>query len=652
MEKIFTALFILLFPPAFDAQAISWTSDLSDKTFCLNQGSCDAGNAAMSAHATGGCSTLNYSYRIDFQSNGVFEIFGDGPNFNLPLPPGTHRIIWRANDNCGNVSNTSQKVTIKDCEPPNVACVVGLTQSLNLPECSLSVAVGQFILNALDNCTPPDELEFAMRLAGDGTGFPTATSLFFDDCQVGTNFIEIWVKDTIGLLGSCQTYVLVQNHQNLCTCNPDGDVFLEGCVRWPDSTAVENFQLKTTMISTAGANPPLADTIQLNIDSCFSLHFDSLPFGVDLHFTLDGQKTTDFLDKVTTFDLLQISRHILGTMPFNSVYQLAAADANNSGGVTTNDIVELRKLILGVYDTLPERNSLDVFLALDHPENLNNFSKLKKQFADSLLNLQDDETIQHIDFVAVKTGDVSGAALKFQKSTDREPAQNFKITTADRHFSAGEIFTFEIKNVEEGFWSGWQFALKIDPAVAEFLKILPANPSQNLPNLTAQNFSFDKKTGQLRAIWWDGAGHFFKKNEPLFSLKIKVLKNGNLKNALFLNTENFKSEAIGFENELPGEVFFQVWGNEKLGKPAIQFLPPQPNPFSEKVKFEIFSNEKTAARIQFFDSMGRLVFEKNQDLPEGKTAFEILGNDLPGTGFYFFKMQAGGQVFSGKLVKK
>jgi hypothetical protein len=63
------------------------------------------------------------------------------------------------------------------------------------------------------------------------------------------------------------------------------------------------------------------------------------------------------LNGVSTYDLVLISKHILGLEPLGTPYKMIAADANKSGSITTFDIVELRKLILGIYTDLPNNTS-------------------------------------------------------------------------------------------------------------------------------------------------------------------------------------------------------------------------------------------------------------------------------------------------------
>lgn len=46
-----------------------------------------------------------------------------------------------------------------------------------------------------------------------------------------------------------------------------------------------------------------------------------------------------------------------GIKPLNSPYKMIAADANHSNSITTFDVVEIRKLILGIYSKFPNNTS-------------------------------------------------------------------------------------------------------------------------------------------------------------------------------------------------------------------------------------------------------------------------------------------------------
>jgi len=73
---------------------------------------------------------------------------------------------------------------------------------------------------------------------------------------------------------------------------------------------------------------------------------------------------------VNTIDLVRIQRHILGIETFVSPCSLWAADVNSDGQINGLDLVELLKLILGIYTELPQGHpvlySLDGSPATQH----------------------------------------------------------------------------------------------------------------------------------------------------------------------------------------------------------------------------------------------------------------------------------------------
>lgn len=65
---------------------------------------------------------------------------------------------------------------------------------------------------------------------------------------------------------------------------------------------------------------------------------------------------------ISTVDLVKIQRHILALEPFSSDCRLYAADVNNDNVINGIDLIELRKLILGIYTTLPQTEPVHYYL--------------------------------------------------------------------------------------------------------------------------------------------------------------------------------------------------------------------------------------------------------------------------------------------------
>ena len=114
------------------------------------------------------------------------------------------------------------------------------------------------------------------------------------------------------------------------------------------------------------------------------------------------------LNGVTTLDLARISRHILGTELLDSPYKIIAADVNRSGTITSFDVVELRKLILGIYDSLPN-NTTWRFVPQNFvfPDPTNPFAT---SFPEKITEQDVMYSTRNNNFIAIKIGDVNGSA--------------------------------------------------------------------------------------------------------------------------------------------------------------------------------------------------------------------------------------------------
>ena len=109
----------------------------------------------------------------------------------------------------------------------------------------------------------------------------------------------------------------------------------------------------------------------------------------------------------STLDLILIQRHILGLENLDSPYKLIAADVNDSRSVNGLDLVELRKLILGVYDRLPDNQS---WRFVDSEYSFTNELNTWQSGVEESYPIYDVQTDMEIDFVGIKVGDVNGSA--------------------------------------------------------------------------------------------------------------------------------------------------------------------------------------------------------------------------------------------------
>ncbi len=209
-------------------------------------------------------------------------------------------------------------------------------------------------------------------------------------------------------------------------------------------------------------------------------------------FVIAPEKDDNPLNGVTTFDLVLISKHILGIEPLTSPYKMIAADANKSGSITTFDIVEIRKLILGIYTELPNNTSwrfVDKSFAFPNPNNpFQTAFPETKSIADAMSNQMDE------DFAGVKIGDVNSTAV----ANATMPAEERTAGTAifdleDRNVKAGEEFEVSFKSAQA--LKGFQFTATLNG--------LKAISTVNAENVTESNFNLLPENAMAVSI--DGA---------------------------------------------------------------------------------------------------------------------------------------------------
>ncbi|MEZ4939446.1 MAG: redoxin domain-containing protein [Saprospiraceae bacterium] len=345
-------------------------------------------------------------------------------------------------------------------------------------------------------------------------------------------------------------------------------------------------------------------------DGIFSLEnfpgLPSLPF-----YEMIPTKTDDPLNGVSTFDLVQINKQILGITPFTEPWQFVAADANNSGTISTFDIVELRKLILGVYDSLPNAPSWVFSPALD-----------------SIFPQECPE------FLAIKKGDVNGNAFpdSLQATLDRG-ASGLQIQLDYPEVAAGERFEVNIRPEATVQLQGLQAAFRFDPDALEILDVR----SDNLPGFDES--CWHQEDGRLAVSWFAGYPEPALAFDAILTLEVRALRQLPL-------PEVFTPES----GRLPAEVYDHaglvrplVW-SAPVRTSGAALLAPNPARGFTVLSLEKAAPEKTEVRLIGAD--GREVWAQPLDLEAGSNRLELRPESLP-AGLYAVHV---GGTMAGKLL--
>jgi len=382
----------------FNTIAPEITSSCEDIQVCSYDNECGPVFVELPLTATDDCTTeefLNYSYAIDANSDGSIDITGSTNDASGAYPVGTHTIYWTVNDACGNMDVCSYSFTLDNCKTPTPYCLDNLTAGLTAWDSDgdgevdtekVAITPDFFDAGSFHVCGTPVITSFSADI--------NDQERIFDCNDLGEQPIQLWVTDINGNQDFCITSVIIQDNNDVDFC-PEMLFFdITGNVKTEQEDDVMGVQV------TLGV-PELMDVT--NEDGMYS--FPAMPLGNS--YTVVPEKNVDPLNGITVSDIILIQKHILGLQPLNSPYKLIAADVDNSQKINGQDIIQLRKLLLGHYEQLPQNESwkfIDAEQQFIDPSNPW-FDEISENF--EVPSLSYDVVA---DFIGVKMGDVNQSA--------------------------------------------------------------------------------------------------------------------------------------------------------------------------------------------------------------------------------------------------
>jgi Sortilin, neurotensin receptor 3, len=365
---------------------------------------------------------------------------------------------------------------------------------------------------------------------------------------------------------------------------------------------------------------PAAHSVQSLPDTSIYL-IPNQPAGSNI--SVRPQFNSDPLNGVNTYDLVLISRHILGAEPISAPYRLLAADANDNGQITTFDVVELRKLILGVYDSLPKSPSWRFVPASWTFADPNNpFPRPPDSLS---LTVPTTDTTLH--FRPYKMGDMDGNAdanLAPESEERYLPSQPFPVP--DRAFLAGENFQFTLA-INLNSLTALQFELQALTADLAIIGVTPIAEGLTL----SEHFNLrDTAQGRFRfAFERTLSPHFLEKKTALFSIELKALRNGNLASSLSIAGQ--KAIARSFDTHGQASVPFLFW--QRTGTDDWSMYP---NPVTNQGVW--VQGLPTGGLLTVHDVSGRLIHSQHLG---NDSIFHLDAGIFPATGGYWLSWNHG-----------
>ncbi|NRA47649.1 MAG: T9SS type A sorting domain-containing protein, partial [Phaeodactylibacter sp.] len=558
---------------------------------------------------------------------------GSYPNFTITgaFPIGDHSFEVRVNDGCGNSDLAVLPFSVIDCKAPAPVCINGLAIELmpvdedgdNLPDPGagmVEIWASDFVASAITDCSEP--IKYAINRVGEAND-PDQTGLVLTCDDEGTLVVEIWAYDAVGNGDFCETYILVQDNMGVCGAAAP---IAAGAINTEQEEAVEGVE-----VSLSGQ---MSDVLTTQADGLYS--FTGLQAGLD--YTVTPQLDGDDLNGVSTYDLVLISKHILGVDPLDSPYQQIAADVNKSGTVTTLDLIQLRKLILSITTEFTNNNSWRFVEAnYTFPNPANPWAELFPE----VINFNDlpDVGISNADFVAIKVGDVSGDAVpnNFVSIDERSSEGVFMLETAEQKLVAGNEYHVSFTAAELAAIDGYQGTLMLNDAVE--VKAVIGNA------IGEEHFGMVFADKGIITTSWNGS---LTGDAALFTLVLRANTDAMLSEVLGVSSAVTKAEAYRKDGALK-DVAIQFSNGVVTGS-NFELYQNQPNPFKGETVIGYNLPESAQVTLTISDITGKVLKLYRQEGAKGYNQFTVNAADFGGAGVVSYTITSGNYAATKKMV--
>jgi hypothetical protein len=413
----------------------------------------------------------------------------------------------------------------------------------------------------------------------------------------------------------CSTRLTLIDNQG--GCGEGSLVSLSGTVQ--TETKV---MMKDVEVSLGAELPEYPVNVKTDNDGIFA--FGNLPVGVS--YSVTPKKEGDYTNGVNTLDLVQIQRHILGIKKLDNPYKMIAADADGDQSIRVNDIVEIRKLILGIADKFTASPS---WRFVDGSEKMEQGPwPFKEVIAHgSLIESNVDN-----NFVAVKIGDVDGTAGANAVNLITEPRSvGVILTLEDKLVKSGEEVTVSLNANQFNEVHGMQWTLQ-----HEGLELI--NVDGRAIDLTSDHIG--KVSSNSSTFSWAGVNAMTIENgNEVMRITFRANKNTKLSEALQITSEVTNAEAyIGSALERSG-IALEVRSKEGLPF-ALQQNEPNPWKASTSIKYSL--PEAGDVKLTILDVTGRIIQSFDHKGEAGQNEVILTRQQLNGaTGMMIYKIESG-----------
>ena len=529
------------------------------------------------------------------------------------------RVVWKASDGCGNTGTAETIVEYRDIIDPVSLCITELS-SATMTNGGVTIWASDFERGSYDNCSP---VSFYFK---NEEGAQTSSLTFTcDDIENGISTseqIKLYVGDVAGNETFCYVTFLIDDNSNICVDSAVGAASIAGNIMTATGDMIEDASI-------------FLNNNQTHITSVTGTYaFTGIPMASS--YKISGEKNDDHLNGVSTLDLVLIQRHILALDTFATALQTFAADINNDQNVSAIDLVQLRRLLLGITADFPNNESWRFVDPEQQFASLFNPWPLREELV--INDLSEDLVAQ--DLVGVKIGDISGNVIANSLIGENRATEIFTLQIENRALVKDEVAAIPVIFNDAQQLGALQFQLEI-----RNLDIIEIQSGK----LEVSDLNYTQlEDGSLTFAWTDPYAQ--EVSGELFTIIVRSDRNQDVNSALALSRKSLLP--LAYRNDNTEQIVqFNILDNEKgqLSSGLILYQN-EPNPFNNETTIGYQIPESGLVQLTIFDLAGRVVFELDQTAEKGYNEIVINKNQISAQGVLYFTLQGPGGTGTRKMI--
>ncbi|MBK8392476.1 MAG: T9SS type A sorting domain-containing protein [Saprospiraceae bacterium] len=623
----------------------------------------------------GGCEA-GYYWVVTIQTGGaglVQASSGSNPKFTFNnVPVGKWTVHYKLTDGCGNVTEKDAILVVLG-KAPTPYCIS--LSSAVMKNGTVELWARDFDKNSFDNCidgplyfTFDNQHPVLSKLAQ--VHFFKGAGQNATEAEYLTGAAQKWLPDTKEVIwpnGDVKIEVTGGSSGRLFGCKVgDGSTFPIAKVKmtvWDKNLLSDFCEVTLTLIDNQGACGPTSQVViggnvsteagtglakaEMILESVLPEYprktttneagmytFGAVPIGID--YTVKAYLNENYKNGVNTLDLVHIQRHILALKKLTSPYKMIAADASGDAAVRVEDLVALRKLILGVTVDIPGNTSW--------------------RFVDASQEMGEtpwpfNEVMSHAsikegsvdNFIAVKIGDVDGSAKTGLKGENEVTPRNSGVTlsTEDRMVKKGEVVEVQLSADQFTEIYGFQMAMKLKGltlvnAEGRGIEIGDDNYATPISNVMTMSWS----SANAKSV---------SEGSTVMTMRFKATQDGRLSQMMELSNEVLRSEAYVGSDMETSAVVLEIRSGVR---PYVFHLSQnEPNPWRGEtvVSYELPKAGKVTLTV--LDITGKMVAKKTVDGAAGKNTIGLTKAELGGAaGVMIYRLESGSLSLQKRMI--